>query len=685
MTAPGVTSHNVAGEGATVGAQAQTIHGDVHVYTLASGASPKEKYEVGVRYLDGGMPTRARELIDEAVIGGHRSGEVHFHWLLAMLSGRTLQQIPEEELSMLRAAPKLFLSVPDDAWTDGVRVIERLLGSPRTPDADATVVEKELDQLDEVQRDMIIRHLELLLTGPAYDRTWTCVFEQARSEQTGGERLDRVWQFFHPTPAGARVRWPDPVVVTVGDWVRCGAATVLLAVGTGILAALSGLENPLGTVVGLLLAGLGGTACVRNGLEWRFRLLRVRAKDEEYLGPGQPAAPAPADGFADKIDRDFRRYFALYAPDDVERGVWLARTAGIRRAMRNEVVEIYRESRIGADQVAWLVRFLVGDVKRRWRTGGLYAHREELRTGLRVQAATVAGAAALGTGVLQLAASALSTRPLATMAAIVLVVAGGRLSLLAWPAIVLERRRFAAELADAERRLAERRAAFDRWSEKLSRRPSDAEMADWLDCDRKVLLDLAMRHYRLRPSKVIAHAVLVVPGAPHPRARELNGPWRYLRYTLHLFLLTEDGVRQLTADLDFEKATFHDRRRLNYRFDAVAAVRVTEPDRGQKVVVLTLVDGQPISITVPVEDSEAVEDAEDDPRIVSAVTLDTAGLRRTLHVLEGVAAEGKEWIRHERRREESRLGNLADFAPDVTTSSPRPDARPQPASAVQRP
>ena len=34
--------------------------------------SPAERYRRGVRFLDGGMPTKARQLIDEAISGNHR-------------------------------------------------------------------------------------------------------------------------------------------------------------------------------------------------------------------------------------------------------------------------------------------------------------------------------------------------------------------------------------------------------------------------------------------------------------------------------------------------------------------------------------------------------------------------------------------------------------------------------------
>ena len=64
----------------------------------------------------------------------------------------------------------------------------------------------------------------------------------------------------------------------------------------------------------------------------------------------------------------------------IARGYWLDQTAGVRRQLRDELVEIYREQRVpGADRVAWLVRHLVGDVRTRWERDTLTAHRQELR------------------------------------------------------------------------------------------------------------------------------------------------------------------------------------------------------------------------------------------------------------------------------------------------------------------
>ena len=48
----------------------------------------------------------------------------------------------------------------------------------------------------------------------------------------------------------------------------------------------------------------------------------------------------------------------------------------------------------------------------------------------------------------------------------------------------------------------------------------------------------------------------------------------------------------------------------------------------------------------------------DDDRIACQASPNAPGLERTVHVLEGIAAEGKECITHENRWESARLGRL---------------------------
>ncbi|MGH3741017.1 MAG: hypothetical protein ACRDT1_06760, partial [Micromonosporaceae bacterium] len=202
--------------------------------------------------------------------------------------------------------------------------------------------------------------------------------------------------------------------------------------------------------------------------------------------------------------------------------------------------------------------------------------------------------------------------------------------------------------------------AYQRWERRLlATRPSEEDMERWLDCDRKLLLDRAMRHYKLAWRDVIAHGFLQTPASPYQRARMQRGPLRYSRYELRLFLITADGVREFTTQLNFEHATWHGERRANYRFDAVASIHVTKRDL-QQTFELTLVNGRPIEVPVTDSDIGQLEPGED-PKTLTEVTLDAAGLGYTLHILEGMAAEGKQWI--DRGRQNNR--GLADEVDDL--------------------
>ncbi|WP_223874306.1 hypothetical protein [Salinispora mooreana] len=53
---------------ANVGVQAESVHGDITVYFLPPGAGPEEKLRVGVNYLNGGMPSKAGELIYDVLM-----------------------------------------------------------------------------------------------------------------------------------------------------------------------------------------------------------------------------------------------------------------------------------------------------------------------------------------------------------------------------------------------------------------------------------------------------------------------------------------------------------------------------------------------------------------------------------------------------------------------------------------
>jgi hypothetical protein len=503
-----------------------------------------------------------------------------------------------------------------------------------------------------------VRHLQLFLDGPIQDQMWALAMTRAKEDQMVGHRAARAWKFFQPKPADPRVRPPDPAQTPLTIWIQAVAGTIIFlaaAIFIGYLLARSGRILTLLTYLLIVPAGYAGA---RDAVEWRFRVVRRFAKDRRFGPHRRRGTTASPGGFVWKVDRSFTRYFAKYIPDGDERHEVLAETAGIHRSMRDELVEIYREKRISAEEIAWLIRYQVRQLRDRWRDGTLWSYRDELATPLRTRAAAVLGLT-VSVGVeLWVLGTAMSASPPEAAPSGALMLAAGWTAARAWLHVVLEHRRVAADAVESAQVLTERKAEFVRWQARLADRPKDLEMAAWLDCDRKVLLNEVLQHYRLTMSTVIAHAFVEAGDSSARRARVRGGPWRYNRYRLLVFLLTSDVVRQLTVQLDFYQGTIHDRRRTNYRYEAVAAVKVRQADNDERTFELALVNGDKIKIQVIGPDMEQLQEDETAGQ-VSDVTLDAAGIHHTLHVLEGIAAEGREWFERERQRGETRAKNLA--------------------------
>ncbi|MEU0519411.1 hypothetical protein [Streptosporangium sp. NPDC006007] len=621
---------------------------NVNVYETTPQDSPETKFRKGVFFLRGRMPGPARQLISEAMVG-YATNEVYFYWLLAMVSGRTRHELSRDETAQLRDRHAIMRLAGEDPWRDGVHIIGRLLESAGKTEEDIRVVVKDLDALREPQRGLIVEHLELYLDGPIEDHLWHRALTKAKSDQMAEGRKDRIWKFFHPAPAEPLPRAPEPPDTPLGIWAQAMTATAVLimaAVHLGYLIVQSGrfLLMPA-YVLGIAGAYVG----VRNAVDWRSRVVRRRAKDREYLGPKTKAG---SGSFAKRVENRINYYFARYLPLSVDRDNWLAETEGIRRSLRDEVAAVYG-TRVGVEKIAWLLRHRAGDASTRRGKGTLWSYRAELATPGRTKALAILGLLTLASGGGWVAVGTVQVEPLPAIGTTLLLLISGWIGARAWLHIVLERRRYAADQAESDWIWETDMDALARWRAKMADKPRDEEMATWLDCDRRVLLEEALRHYRLTMSGVIAHAFIEAPARSSERARLRRGPWRYKKYQLLVFLITQEGVRQLTVTLDFLKGTFHDRQRLNYRFEAVASVRVSQSDNGERTFQLTLVNGDEISVEV----SSGFEELQqgESPGAVSEVSLDAAGLPHTLHVLEGIAAEGKGWV----EQRELRTGKLS--------------------------
>jgi hypothetical protein len=220
---------NVAHPGSHVGLQSQnvkidtayidsaTLPGDVQL-TASPDATPRAKFGVGVQNLEHGNPREARKLIWEAMMGKYVDSGVLFRWLVAMLSGRTVQQFSKDEISQLKRSQSLYPSTDGDAWGAGVRVIYRLLDSVlrptaakrRTSESEMQLVVKQVDALEPIQRDMLWPHLQLFLTGPLQDEVWRKELRLAQDGRRADGRTGRAWMFFQPIPADASLPSPQP-------------------------------------------------------------------------------------------------------------------------------------------------------------------------------------------------------------------------------------------------------------------------------------------------------------------------------------------------------------------------------------------------------------------------------------------------------------------------------------------
>jgi hypothetical protein len=664
MTTPGAQPFNSAGDGANVGVQGQTvtITGDVQL-TVGQDASPAKKYEVGVNNLNSGKPGTARKLIWQAMMGGPVSSQVLFHWLVAMLSGRTVRQFSKDEIGQLQNCRSRHAEAGGDAWADGVRLIYRLLDSvltsattkvgPKVATNDMSLLVKQFDALGEEQRDMVLPHLELFLTGPLRDEMWQRELERAQSGQHVGGRLGRAWMFFQPIPARMVLPQPWPERITAADRLAMRASVGLFAAAAGYFGWELLRHSAVLGLVGYLAGLAGGVVAAATGLELRFLTERRRQKDEQFRVPGQSAPGPKSDALTDRVDRLFKRYFDKYELDKTEREQWKAATAGFRRFYRDEIIERCWSNGIPADDVRWLIRYEVRQLKQRWQQGTLREYQRELVPSSRTVAACRAGLAVLVLGS-ALAVIALWAYP---MADVVGSVAALITALWAWHSrqrVNLERRRYAADCEEIAKRQAEIDRALALWEKRLEARPKDAEMAAWLEHDRTVLLGKALDHFQFPRSRLRTHAFLEEPDVAARRAQIEGGPPRYQRYRIWVFLLADDGARQVRASLGFMTGTLTVRERTSFRYDAIVSVRVLHEARGGQKFELRLTAGEPITVQVrnanpgvtqqgPV--TESSDEAEEAGGTEEDLVLDAASVANTLLVLEGVAAEGQSWFR----------------------------------------
>ena len=372
------TTRNTAEQGANIGIQAGQVHNST-VNLLLPEAPPQKKYEFGVRFLEEGVPARARKLIDDAIADGYEDGKVRFYWALAMLSKRTYNDLGAEERYRLRIIPDYLGRYVDDEWKRALTAIHELLECLYGSGGDTEQAHKKITDLPTEQRDPVVRHLDLVLTSAAKDSVWAETYKTAYDRQFGKERVNSAWAYFQADPVEAKARKPALISITGTDWWWAFAGTVAFAISAEFLVRTVMVNaSPVPVVTGMIALSVAGCLGLHDAWEWHYRTIRLRAKEAAHLLRfGVALVP---DGLTGLVHLTFLYYFTKYAPKKCDLDRWLAETAGIRVTMRDEIVDLYKKSDIEAGRVRWLIRYLVKDVNSRQVGGTLREYREEWRT-----------------------------------------------------------------------------------------------------------------------------------------------------------------------------------------------------------------------------------------------------------------------------------------------------------------
>lgn len=609
----------------------------------AQDASPERKFEIGCRYLENGNPSEARKNINAAIAGGYDGPDVRFHQALALLSKRSCRDLTEDERQQLASAEAKSSYFADGEEKSALRTVFTVLKfDPSTAQGTVTVRDALARTTPDYQHK-IRDHLEFVIAGAVKDEFWGEIVAEAEKQQESDDRRGRIWAYFHPNPAPPRLFKPEPVTTTRQDWAHALVGSTVFAwsiVQLGWLPLQQVAPLPTASFVLMLVAGC---ITIYEGSRWRYRTLRLRVKDRLY-GPAPVLPRPPEGGFANTVDKDFRHYINKYTPRGHDRERWLLETAGVRRTLRDEICELYRESRIPAEKVRWLVRFYASEIRRKWIKGELFEYRRQYRTSLTTRARCLLGAAVFSATAVVTAVYAFNAAPLTAVIATLVAVAGGRSATLGWFTIVSEWNRFDEDRKEYDLRQSTLREAYACWVKKLQdTRPTEEQMETWLAADKTLFIDEALRKFHLSWKDIIAHASLHVPGNGARRARIDGGQWRYSKYRLHLFLITARGVREIATDLDFKYVMRNGLERHDYRFAAFSSVHVTETDGCEIVLELTLSNGPSREIRVNAEEEQSEPGTVED-HALARMNLESSGLPHTLHILEGIASEGGDWI-----------------------------------------
>ncbi|MBB3051238.1 hypothetical protein FHS23_002261 [Prauserella isguenensis] len=620
------------------------VHTSTH-YHLDGGASYEDLLREAITMLDTRARTKAIEYLHDAR-AKRDTTEARFYLAIALLSNRSFRDLKEHEEQELLGLTRFLNWYDDQRWKPALSLVCELARRHRNGETGGEHLVGQINELGPIQKRLIDDHLRHVLDGESRERLWAARHQDARNRRIENDRRSRVWAYFCAKPANARARTPRPDATTLDDLVRARVWLAVFTVSATYIGWLTVSTTNL-LMAAIFLLAVGSTFVgVRCGVDWHYRSRRVAGKDRQYTF--DPFKRRSDSGFAGDVTFYFDRYFRRYAPEGVDEHVYLKEVAGFKAFLRDEIVEIYREQKVGCSNVRWLIRDLAKEVQSRYEDRKLHAYHERYRTPTAIKRWCVLGVLSAAAGWITTVVQLSSLSPLRTTIAVLIAATAGAVSMLRWDHIVLERRRAFDDRVEYDEEIAQRERWLEEWKQKIDDAlPSETEMQSWLEYDLTLLLDQILKTYRLSWKDVIRDATLLSPPDKRHRARIRNGPWRYTRYEVHIFLLTKDGVREVTTELDFKGIRFGAQSRHNFRFDAVSSIYVERATNGSHQLQLSLMNGdpRPIRVADTVVDDDLREG--EDPDRIAEMNLDASGFVHTLRLLEGIAAEGKEWIRRE--------------------------------------
>lgn len=662
---------NYAGDQAYVGQQIGQQIGQQHIVHNSNTYSthqdsPTELFARARRALEISAPRMAAELIERALADGLDLPEAGYYWQLALLAGRPFDHLSASDLDKLTQAGKLSMGSGVDTWVMATEVITGLLRSytsqvteQQTDDKDRPNLALDaLERLPEELRAEIGRHLVSVLNGAIQDRLDRNRRRQIEEHRMGKGRRWRVPLFFEPDPAEPWLRPTAQPAVDFGTWLALVAGTVLTAGGIAPILWRAIEDSPLGGGFIALWAVVSCAGTARSGVRflhsWR-RVDRWADRSEFARMPEQ---------YSSDFGQLVIRRFAGTSPTGLHPAQFEAEKALLGLALNETYLP---GGAVPASQLDWLVRWHVRRVM-----SGLAWHRPPEFAGHGVFSLwSLSSVASICVAVSLI--EDWSYQVILLLFASLVAVVVGILCLGKGIAVFTEKLRFAEEFATNSAMLEAERGGWQDEQRRLLDRPDDAQLAEWLDYDKDHIRLSVMKQWGLSNQDVIAHVVLTEPDPQSASARYPDGPRRYARYVVRLFLLTSNGVRQLDVNLDFASGAENKQQRRAFRYDAIASAVIEEPTvrrRGRRQVAspagggrsngaakpirrqalkLTLVNGERIDINAEYDGLLAEEDRYDNDALL-ALEMETSGAVSTLRALESVAGEGREWIARERDR-----------------------------------